>query len=51
MCFRELRDHGLTRPKVLIMVPFRDAALRIVNVFIKLLTQSGEVRIYDPTDF
>ena len=34
--FRELRDQGLTRPKVLILVPFRDCALRIVNLLIQL---------------
>lgn len=34
---REFRDRGLTRPKVLILVPFRDCALRIVQTFISLL--------------
>ncbi|KAG2467601.1 DIEXF factor, partial [Polypterus senegalus] len=33
----ERRDQGLTRPKVLILVPFRDAALRVVQTFISLL--------------
>lgn len=33
----EYRDQGLTRPKVLIVVPFRDAALKIVNCMISLL--------------
>ena len=32
-----MRDQGLTRPRVLIVVPFRDAALRIVNNLIGLL--------------
>ncbi|XP_072041520.1 U3 small nucleolar RNA-associated protein 25 homolog [Amphiura filiformis] len=36
-----MRDQGLTRPRVLIVVPFRDAALRIVNTFIKLLETQG----------
>lgn len=33
---RECRDQGLTRPKVLILVPFRDAALRVINLLIQL---------------
>ncbi|XP_073691064.1 U3 small nucleolar RNA-associated protein 25 homolog isoform X2 [Garra rufa] len=33
----EFRDQGITRPKVLILVPFRDAALRVVQTFITLL--------------
>ena len=37
------RDQGLTRPKVLILVPFREAALRTVNTMISLLLPSGEV--------
>ena len=36
-----MRDQGLTRPRVLIVVPFRDAALRIVNILIKLLQIEG----------
>jgi len=32
----EFRDQGLTRPKVLILAPFRDSALRIVNLIIQL---------------
>ena len=30
----ELRDCGFVRPKVLILVPFRDSALKIVNIFV-----------------
>ncbi|XP_064489591.1 U3 small nucleolar RNA-associated protein 25 homolog [Ornithodoros turicata] len=33
----EFRDQGLTRPKVLIVVPFRESALRIVNLLAQLL--------------
>ena len=33
----ELRDQGLTRPKVLILVPFRDSALHMVTTISKLL--------------
>lgn len=32
-----VQDQGLVRPKVLIMVPFRDAAFRVVNYFVDLL--------------
>src|SRR5699024_9508952 len=45
----EYRDQGLTRPKVLIVVPFRDAAYRVVNCMIDLLfgdaKDTGEKRI------
>lgn len=34
---REYRDQGLTRPKVLIVVPFRESALRIVKVMSSLM--------------
>ncbi|XP_064159609.1 U3 small nucleolar RNA-associated protein 25 homolog [Anguilla rostrata] len=37
----ELRDQGLTRPKVLILVPFRDSALRVVQTLISLLEPRG----------
>jgi len=37
----DCRDQGLTRPKVLILVPFRDACLKIVNLIIKLASISG----------
>ena len=33
----ELRDQGLTRPKILILVPFRDAALKVVEVIMHLI--------------
>ena len=33
----EYRDQGLTRPRVLILVPFRDSALRIVRIIISLI--------------
>ncbi|KAL0969646.1 hypothetical protein UPYG_G00230240 [Umbra pygmaea] len=38
----EPRDQGLTRPKVLILVPFRDGALRVVQTFINLLETKGK---------
>ena len=33
----EYRDQGLSRPKVLILVPFRDSVLRIVKILITLM--------------
>ncbi|KAM4770868.1 U3 small nucleolar RNA-associated protein 25 homolog [Rhinophrynus dorsalis] len=33
----DLRDQGLTRPKVLIVVPFRESALRVVQILIGLM--------------
>ena len=33
----ELHDQGLTRPKILILVPFRDAALKVVEVIMHLI--------------
>lgn len=45
----EYRDQGLTRPKVLIIVPFRNSAYRIVNCMISLLfgdaKDSGEKKM------
>ncbi|KAE8600572.1 hypothetical protein XENTR_v10013317 [Xenopus tropicalis] len=37
----DLRDQGLTRPKVLIVVPFRESALRIVQILISLMEVGG----------
>ncbi|PFX26374.1 Digestive organ expansion factor [Stylophora pistillata] len=41
----ELRDQGLTRPKILILVPFRDAALKVVEVILHLICpeEGGQV--------
>ncbi|XP_065069024.1 U3 small nucleolar RNA-associated protein 25 homolog [Rhopilema esculentum] len=38
----EFRDQGLARPKVLILVPFRDCALRIINLIIQLTLPTNE---------
>ncbi|XP_005043175.1 PREDICTED: digestive organ expansion factor homolog isoform X2 [Ficedula albicollis] len=39
------RDQGLTRPKVLMIVPFRECALRIVHILISLLEVSDKKKI------
>jgi len=39
----ELRDQGLTRPKVLILVPFRDSAHYMVTTISKLLIEESQV--------
>ncbi|XP_075982902.1 U3 small nucleolar RNA-associated protein 25 homolog [Anticarsia gemmatalis] len=41
----DYRDQGLVRPKVLIMVPFKDAAYRVVKTIIDILVpkEAGEV--------
>ena len=38
----EYRDQGLTRPKVLIVVPFRKFALKLVNIFVALIMRKSE---------
>ncbi|XP_047467653.1 U3 small nucleolar RNA-associated protein 25 homolog [Mugil cephalus] len=38
----EPRDQGLTRPKVLILVPFRGVALKVVHTLISLLETKGK---------
>ncbi|NWV32970.1 DIEXF factor, partial [Grantiella picta] len=41
----DCRDQGLTRPKVLMIVPFRECALRIVHIFISLLEVNDKKKI------
>ncbi len=38
----EYRDQGLTRPKILIIVPFRKCALKLIKIFITLLMRKSE---------
>lgn len=38
----EFRDQGLVRPKVLIVVPFREQARRVVDMLIKLLVRNED---------
>ena len=42
--YSELRDQGLTRPKVVILVPFRDAALKVVEAMMQLVCPGDGVR-------
>nr|XP_020650267.1 digestive organ expansion factor homolog [Pogona vitticeps] len=39
------RDQGLTRPKVLMVVPFRESALRVVHILINLLESANKKKI------
>lgn len=41
----DLRDQGLTRPKVLIVVPFRHTVLQVVNLIINLLLPKGSQHV------
>ncbi|XP_054153501.1 U3 small nucleolar RNA-associated protein 25 homolog [Oppia nitens] len=45
----EYRDQGLTRTKVLILVPFRDSVLRIVQILISLMF--GDIKDKDEKKF
>ncbi|XP_053568343.1 U3 small nucleolar RNA-associated protein 25 homolog [Bombina bombina] len=38
----DIRDQGLTRPKVLIVVPFRESALRVAQILISLMEVSNK---------
>lgn len=48
---RDYRDQGLTRPKVLILVPFKKHAFTIVNIIIKLLMRKNEEYITNKKRF
>lgn len=39
----DIKDQGLTRPKVLILVPFRDSALKIVSAMMSIAVKPGKV--------
>jgi len=47
----EFRDQGLTRPKVLILVPFRESALRIVKAFISILLPGEKANVVNKKRF
>ncbi|XP_063705619.1 U3 small nucleolar RNA-associated protein 25 homolog [Culicoides brevitarsis] len=45
------RDQGLTRPKVLIVVPFRDSCYKIVNNFIALFCNNDKSKVMNHPRF
>ncbi|XP_038668247.1 digestive organ expansion factor [Scyliorhinus canicula] len=47
----DLRDQGLTRPKVLIVVPFRESALRVVQTLIGLLDVKDKLEVSNKKRF
>jgi len=47
----ELRDQGLTRPKVLILVPFKDSAYRIINMIISLMSPKENFNVVHKNRF
>ncbi|XP_072366053.1 U3 small nucleolar RNA-associated protein 25 homolog [Scyliorhinus torazame] len=47
----DLRDQGLTRPKVLIVVPFRESALRVVQTLIGLLDVKEKLEVSNKKRF
>jgi len=47
---KEYRDQGLTRPRVLILLPYRDRALKIVHMIITLLS-SSKVKVHSQSRF
>lgn len=45
-CLREEeRDQGFTRPKVLILTPFRDSALKVVNTLLDLCSSQQKTTV------
>ncbi|XP_011405161.2 PREDICTED: digestive organ expansion factor homolog [Amphimedon queenslandica] len=47
----DIRDQGLTRPKVLILVPFRHSALKIVSSMISILVTPGKGEVANRRKF
>lgn len=47
----EYRDQGLVRPKVLVIVPFRDSALRIVQMMIDILVPNDKGQVFNKQRF
>jgi U3 small nucleolar RNA-associated protein 25 len=47
----EFRDQGFVRPRVLIVLPFRDSAYRVVNMLINLLNPSEKASIVNYSRF
>lgn len=46
-----MRDQGLTRPKVLILVPFKDSAYKIINMMISLLSPKENFNVVHKNRF
>lgn len=47
----EFRDQGLVRPKVLIVVPFRDSAYKIISIIIELLITEDKGNVLNKNRF
>ncbi|KAG8222130.1 hypothetical protein J437_LFUL002127 [Ladona fulva] len=47
----EFRDQGLVRPKVLILVPFRETALRVVKMIISILAPNKKDNVLNKKRF
>ena len=47
----ELRDQGFVRPRVLIVLPFRDSAYRVINMLINLLNPGAKAAIVNHSRF
>ncbi|XP_063233834.1 U3 small nucleolar RNA-associated protein 25 homolog isoform X2 [Bacillus rossius redtenbacheri] len=47
----EFRDQGLVRPKVLIVVPFKESALRVVKMIIEILLPDEKANILNKKRF
>jgi hypothetical protein len=41
----DLRDQGFVRPKILILVPFRNTALEVVKLILQLAPKLQQVRL------
>ncbi|CAG2057493.1 unnamed protein product [Timema podura] len=47
----EFRDQGLVRPKVLILVPFKDSALRVVKMIMDILIPDEKANVMNKNRF
>lgn len=47
----EFRDQGLVRPKVLIIVPFKDSAFRVVKTLIDVLLKEDKGNVFNKNRF
>lgn len=53
VCFlkREIKDQGFTRPKILILLPFRHSVIQVVDLFIALCPKSQQEQILNKKKF